>query len=130
MSKAFTEITGIDDQPTFHFFHNNQEYVMFFWLREGGPEVERACLAVPMDVVDGVGKANNVLTESAHIQKVESLGGTQAFMRDVFLPKVNEYLAAQGGSNPDFPVDGNDMEQFNWIVENSLSYSNGVVSMS
>ena len=127
MSRTYT---GMDGQPAFEFTHNGQDYLIWLWLSDGGPDVSKACLATPRDMGNGTFVPNNVLTESAYTQAVEAAGGTQEFMRDVFLPKVNEYLAAQGGSTPDFPVDGNDMEQFNWIVENSLSYSNGVVSMS
>ncbi len=127
MSRVYT---GMDGQPYFEFTHNNQDYFIWFWLSDGGPDVSKACLSTPRDMGNGTFVPNNVLTESAYSQKVTEAGGTNEFMRDVFLPKVNEYLAAQGGGDTDFPVDESDMEQFNWIIENSLSYSNGVVSIT
>jgi len=124
----FKQITGIDNQPYYSFFHNGQEYFIWIWLSDGGPDIDKACLAIPNLNTSGQYTPNNVLTESAYSQKVELNGGTKLFMKNLFLPKVNEYLAAQGGGSGGFPEEGH-LEQFNWLVENSLSYDNGVVSI-
>ena len=126
----FTVIQTPENQPYFSFFHLEQEYFIWLWLSDGGPSVSSACLSVPLDKGDGIFLPNNVLTESAYKAKVEAAGGTQEFMRDIFIPKVNNYLSAQGGGDTGFPSGDIDMQQFNWIVENSLSYNNDKVSIT
>jgi hypothetical protein len=125
----FTEISNTHGQPTFHFMHQGQEYFIYFGIDPSDNTIQKARLAIPMAITGGYG-ANTVYWRYASDSSVVSAGGTNAFMKDVFLPGVNTYLAEQTGETPEFPSDGSDLEQFNWIVENGLSYSNGVVSMS
>lgn len=124
-----TVITGIDLQPTYHFWHQDQEYFIWIWLSDGGPSISKACLSVPVSNGQGGFGPNNVLTESAYEQAVAKAGSVKDFMNNVFLPKVNAYLEEQTGEAPEFPSEGNNLEQFNWIVENGLQYSNGVVTL-
>lgn len=127
----FKEITGIDNQPYFSFMHNNQEYFIWFWLSDGGPDVSKACLSIPVSNGSGGFVPNNVLAEFAFENRVNEFGGVKGFMNQLFLPKVNAYLLAQGGvEDNSFPVNGEGFEKFNWIVENALSYANGKVVMS
>lgn len=127
----FKQIVGIDNQPYYSFFHNKKEYFVWIWLNDGGPEVAKACLSTPTLSSSGAYTPNNLLTASASKSKVDAAGGTKAFMRDIFIPKVNEYLAAQGGGGTSiFPEDKGNMEQFNWLVENAISYKDGIVKLS
>ncbi len=129
----FKTITGLDNQPYFSFFHNDKEYFIWFWLSDGeGSELGKACLAYPRSNGSGGFGPYNVLTEYAHKEKVAANGGTAEFMRKIFLPKVNEYLAAQGGGGipEEFPIDESDLEQFNWIVKKGLVYSEGQIVLN
>lgn len=126
----FKKITGIEDQPYYSFFHNGQEYFIWCWLSDGGPDVYSMCLAQPGNPKGDMYLPNNVMTESAYSGAVDKAGGVKGFMKSVFIPKVNEYLSAQGGSSDNaFPENAKDFEKFNWIIENSLHYINGKVEI-
>ena len=122
------EISGLHGQPQYHFEHADQEYFIYIWVDSSNMAPQKACLAVPESSGGGY-IANNVMTWGISQARIDSAGGVNKFMSDIFLPKVNVYLAEQGGGSGDFLVDGSNLEQFNWVVENSLHYSSGKVIM-
>jgi len=128
----FTDVPIPDSQPAFPFVHAGKEYRIWVWLDEGGPEVYTAALAEVRFTPSGDGAfLYNVLTESAYFQKVESEGGVKAFMKNNFLPKVNQYLGVTNEpTDPNYPIDDEHYLQFNWIIENALTYVDGRVIMA
>ena len=126
----FTNVVTPENQPKYQFFHAGQEYLIYT-LVDSDLDVSRMCLAVPYEVNSGSFTPDNKIAEYATTSKLNNAGGTKAFMESVFLPKVHAYLLEQGEpSNDDiFPVDGSVLEQFTFMVENSLSYSNGKINL-
>jgi len=130
----FTEDVVIPDhQPSFPFFHVEKEYRIYLWLEDGGPNVFRINLGevVPTSGGHTVKPVPGAIS-SASKTIVDNAGGVIKFVGEVFLPKVQIYLDAQGGADmpSTFPENGTHAEQFNFIIENSLSYVNGKVILT
>lgn len=122
-----TLIEHIYSQPTWHFWRDGQEYFIFLEIEEDKtPRMMH--LAIPRRKGDIF--VPDYLVKEIVLPSLYAEYGTKRFINELFLPKVNEYLASLGGEDNNFPVDGKDFEQFNWIVENALSYVNGEVIMS
>ena len=69
---------------------------------------------------------------SASSTTVNNAGGVVNFMQNNFLPRVQIYLDAQGGAEmpSTFPANASHADQFNWIIENSLSYVDGQIVLT
>ena len=119
-----TLIKEIFGQPTWHFTHNEQEYFIFLGVDEEG-EPRKIHLAKPKAQGDYFVPEYLISSQAWEIKKAVSI---REGIETLFLPKVNEYLASLGG-DASFPVTGSDLEQYNWTIENSLSYSNGKVTL-
>ena len=126
----FTNVIVSQNQPKYQFFHAGQEYLIYT-LVDDELDVGRMCLAIPYEVSSGNFTPDNKIAIYAMPSIVAKAGGTKEFMRDVFLPKVNEYLLEQGepSDGDTFPIDGSVLEQFTFMVENSLTYSNGKINL-
>lgn len=105
----------------FEFTHNDKTYLMWLWC-DAFNEPVKACLGVPNGDI-----AQVVMASEFYGKPVSEYGGTEAFLRDIHLPAVNEYLVEHSGS--DYPLDGETWEQFNWFYLYGLVYSDGVVSI-
>lgn len=116
-----SKYTNVGKSDVFEFNHNGQDYVMWLWCDDQDQPI-KACLAVPQGDF-----ANIVMSSNFYGKPVSEYGGTEAFLRDIHLPKVNEYLLAHSGS--DYPLDGKTWEQFNWFYKYGLEYSGGEVSI-
>ena len=74
---------------------------------------------------------DNKVAVAAHGTKIADAGGAKAFLNNEFLPKVNEYLAAQGEPEIEsFPEDANIVQQVLWLVENALEYVDGQIVLN
>tara|TARA_R110002049_G_scaffold101556_1_gene246461 strand:+ start:556 stop:954 length:399 start_codon:yes stop_codon:yes gene_type:complete len=127
-----TKLVVTDDQPYFRFEFSGGEFFIYAWLEDDKSDVYKMCLAVPKLMPEGHYNLDNVMSESATGYYVNKQGGTKEFMSNVFLPKVNEYLSNISGGAPEmptFPEDLDNIVQFNWIVQNSLSFNEGKVSL-
>lgn len=127
-----TKISEIYNQPTWHFWHLEQEYFIYVGIddpteSDGNPRKIYLCTPefngvnyIP-SYVDGM---------SVNTYLINEYPTKQEGIEELFLPKVNEYLASLGGDEDgSFPIDGSDLEQYNWIVENALGYVDGKVSL-
>lgn len=126
----FTNVITSQNQPKYQFFHAGQEYLIYT-LVDSDLDVGRMCLAIPYEVSSGNFTPDNKVAEYATSSILSKAGGTKLFMENVFLPKVNAYLLEQGepSQGDTFPVDGSVLEQFTFMVENSLTYSNGKINL-
>lgn len=120
-----TPIQEIFDQPTYHFWHLEQEY--FIYLNVDSEKEPRMIMLATPEARQEHFVAREVLRSQAW--EIAEASNIKEGIETIFLPKVNEYLASLDGGDNSFPVDGSDLEQYNWIVENALSYSNGKVTM-
>lgn len=133
MSEFTKNVVIPDNQPAFPFFHSEKEYRIYIWLQDGGPKVFRISLGEVIPTSSGFSaKAVPGAISGADKTTVDNAGGVIKFMQDVFLPKIQIFLDAQGGAEmPDtFPTNGTQAEQFNYIIENSLSYVNGKIVLT
>ena len=119
------DITIPDNQPGYQFYHNDVEYCIWAWLSEGGPDVYSMCLA-EVRLREDEYILFNVLSQSTY-----KATDNKVFMRDVFIPKVNDYLTAQGGAEPNiFPEGEAQYIQLNWLIENAVTYINGQIVLT
>lgn len=131
-----TKLDGafIHHQPTFHFWHNDKEYIIYLWVSAGDDPADHQpfifFLAEPV-LEEGLYVPKEILRSQAW-----QLSGPKSEYDSVkegiekhFLPKVNEYLAAQTGGTLEFPITGSDLEQYNWIVKHGLEYVDGQVRL-
>ena len=126
-----TPIQNINDQPTYHFWHSEQEYFIYCGIEggDGDNEPRKMYLCKPK-LQNNVYVPNYVVSLNCWQIKAVNDSDMREGIESLFLPKVNEYLAALGGGGEDtFPITGSDLEQYNYVVENSLSYSDGKVSL-
>ena len=125
-----TKIDEIFNQPTWHFWHLEQEYLIYLNVSsdEDGKEPRMIILATPESQGD-IFVAKEVLRSQAwEIAKAASI---REGIETIFLPKVNEYLLSLGGEvDNSFPVTGSDLEQYNWLVENAFKYVDGKVILN
>ena len=125
-----TPIQNINNQPTYHFWHLEQEYFIYVGIEggDGDNEPRKMYLCKPM-LQDGIYIPDYVLSLNCWQIKDVNDSDVRAGIESLFLPKVNEYLASLGGGDTGFPITGTDLEQYNWVVEKGLSYNNGKVSL-
>lgn len=126
-----TLIQEINEQPTYHFWHLEKEYFIYCGIEGGDGDNEPRKMYLCKPKAQGaIYVPDYVLSLNCWQIKEVNDSDVRAGIESLFLPKVNEYLASLGGGgNNDFPIDGSDLEQYNWVVENALSYSNGKVSL-
>lgn len=128
-----TKIDEINNQPTWHFWHLEQEYFIYVGIDdpiEGDGKPRKIYLCIPKQ--SGVIYIPEyVANMSVNTWQLDEYDTKQEGITALFLPKVNEYLASLGGDGDnDFPINGSDLEQYNWIVENAFEYVNGEVTIS
>ncbi len=127
--REFTTVITPENQPYFPFFHLEKEYLIYCWV-DDDKDVLNMVLAEPKDNGGSYG-VNNLIIEYAAARRVTEVGGIKALMNECALPKFNGYLAEQGDPvDGGFPIDKKDFEQFNWVIENALSYVDGKVVMA
>jgi len=123
-----TPIDNVNGQPTWHFWVGEQEYFVYMSIYSEEDPVPRAMyLAIP-DLVNGI----YVPYTQAYVMVLPSVIadlGTKRWVDEQFLPVANAFLASLE-EEPDlsFPIDGNDLAQFQWIVEYDLQHTNGRIS--
>ncbi|WP_372857595.1 hypothetical protein [Pseudoalteromonas sp.] len=127
-----TKIEEIFNQPTFHFWHLGQEYFIYLNVSsdEEGKEPRMFVLATPKRQGDYY--ISQEVLRSQHWQIAElNAKDVREGIEKLFLPKVNDYLAAQGGGEEStgFPITGEALEQYNYVVENLLHFNNGQVTL-
>jgi len=130
----FHQVTTDDNQPVFQFYHKGIEMCIWMWLGTEGNSGKTYQMNLSEVVYDGKGgyKPKTLMVMHTYLQVIPDAGGVRAFMRNEFLPKVNEYLATVSGVDEpdvsDYPTDGNDRDKFNWIITNALRYEDGKVN--
>ena len=128
---TLTPIQEIFNQPTWHFWHLEQEYFIYVGIEGGDDSSEPRKMYLCKPKQQGsIYVPDYVLSLNCWQIKEVNNSDVREGIESLFLPKVNEYLASLGGGGDnDFPIDGSDLEQYNWVVENALSYNNGKVSL-
>lgn len=113
--------------PYYSFYHNNVEYVI--WLSLVADETDKIDSIKLSKVINSGGvykPGSQVKGAIATEAYVESKGGIMNVINDVFLPRVNEYLASQDGEAEPFP-EGDFKEWLDLVTR--FSYSSGRVSL-
>ena len=122
------EVINTGDSTLYQFYHNGIEYVIWLELSSGNAYQMR------LSEVKQNGSyyyPDSKVTMTAYGSAIQNVGGTREFLNTKFLPKVNEYLLAQGEPEMDsFPEDANETQQLLWLVENALSYVDGQVILN
>ena len=118
-----------ENQPYFTFNHLGTDYYIWVLIGGGGAnDLDRVYLSTEA----GNGRPVSQVNSSIYKLDIPKGGGEpeiKAFMNDVFLPKVNAFLLEKGEA-PDtgtFPVNGQEFEKVNWVIENSLQFIHGQV---
>lgn len=119
-----TLIREIWEQPTWHFWHDEQEYFIFVSTDDLKESPRKIHLCKPKKQDDVYVPEYLISKMDWQIKEHEDL---KTGIEELFLPEVNEYLASLDGGDSGFPVTGSDLEQYNWLVENSFEYLNGEV---
>ena len=138
MAEILTENVHIPDgQPGFQFYHNGVEFIMWMWLQDQSDDCQQLNLSEVVNNRFGEPSAvvKAVVVLDAWYRPVADAGGVRALMRDVWLPKVNAYLATVpevGEVAPlgDYPIDGIDKDKFNFLITGMVTYSEGKLHLT
>lgn len=119
------------DLPYFNFLHLDKEYVIHLSLMVDetdkayqlnlSPVILRNATYVP---------GLNVAAANATESYVSSQGGVEQMINTVFLKRVNDYLALQGGEPTTFPEDAEQFQQFVYLLKNGFNYANGQIVLT
>jgi len=118
------------DLPYYSFYHNNVELVIWFSSVADSPnKIDQVNLSrVVPSSGGGYRPSNTKLTASlGYDDYVDVRGGVIGVINEIFLPRVNEYLASQGGGDNTFPEDKENFDIWMWSVNEGFSYVDGKV---
>lgn len=130
MSEFKDNVVIPDQQPSFPFIFNEQEFRVWAWKLDGEEDIYTLCLAkVVPQRGGGYGVANVHATSVNASMKDE--GQIRALFETVFLPEVNKYLANLKEEQADmtFPSAGTQTEQFNWFITKALTFDGEKLSL-
>ena len=128
MSEVLHEITVPDSQPYFNFYHGGKEYVIWLWLLADETDQAYQINLSPVIYTKGYyASGTTLIAANATEPYANAKGGVLNVVNEVFLVRVNEYLASLGGEVTTFPVDATQFKQWLFLLEKGFSYSNGKV---
>ena len=119
VTQSFTPVEVPYGQPAFQFFHRQKEFLIYAWQEDADDDsIYSCCLAEPQLQGD-VYKPFNLISDITDNSEEADM---RTYIKETFMPRVNEYLANYNVPSDGYPEDAKSIEQFAWVVNNAMWY--------